>query len=216
MLRELADCRRLAAAVDADDKDHKGPPRGINAQRLLHRLDKADDFVGERGADLVGRDLLVEAGSTQGFDDLAGNAGPHVARNQQVFELGERDAVEAPAQEDRVDALIEPRRTARQSRAQPAEPALQLFRRRLVRGFGLRNGNDGDRFGGCDFRRLGGRDFRCFRRDRVGIGGSLIGDAAAPEPHTTGTPINVSPSAAAKRIRATVPGSRTPAKRTAA
>src|SRR5258707_14588714 len=62
LLRELADRRRLAAAVDADDKDHKGPPRGINAQRLLHRLDKADDFVGERGADLLGRDLLVEAG----------------------------------------------------------------------------------------------------------------------------------------------------------
>ena len=80
------------------------------------------------------RDLLVEAGAAQPLDDLAGDAGPHVAGDQQLFEFFERGGVEPAAGEDRVDALVEPVRAARQAGAQTAEPAARLGN--LRRGFG--------------------------------------------------------------------------------
>ncbi len=177
MLGQLADRRRLAAAVDPDDEDHERLLRRIDAQRLHHRLDQPDDLLGERGAHLLGRDLLVEAGSPERRDDLAGDADAHVAGDQQVFELAERGVVEPAAQKDRVDPLGQARRAARQPGAQLPEPAA---------------------------RRRGFRQLLGFRRIAIRIRGS-IGDAAPPEPHAAGTPMRLCPRAATSRIGRTEP-----------
>ena len=87
LLGELGDRCRFAAAVDADDENYERLAPEIEPQRLHHRLDETNDFLGKRAADLLGRDFLVEAGPAQFLGDLGGDPGTHVARNQQFFEL---------------------------------------------------------------------------------------------------------------------------------
>ena len=79
LARKLADRRRLAAAVDADDEDHVRLLRRVETQRLHHRLNQAHDLGGERGAHLLGRHLLAKAGAAQRLDHLFGNADTHIA-----------------------------------------------------------------------------------------------------------------------------------------
>ncbi len=193
LFRQLADRRRLAAAVDPDDEDHEGPDRRVDAQRLHHRLDQPDDLHGERGAHLLGRDLLVEAGSPERGDHLAGDADPHIAGDQQIFQLAERIVVEPAAQEDRVDPLIEPRRATRQPAAQLPEPAARLRRLRLWLGA-----------------------MSLWRRRDIRIRRGIIGDAAPPEPHGAGTPTRAGPRAATSRIWRTAPTGDVPSHSTAA
>ena len=127
LLGELGDRRRLAAAVDPDDENDEGLFVGVEAQRLHDRLDEPDHLLGQSGADLLGRDLLVEPGPPQLLGDLGGDAEPHIAGDQQLFELEQRLVVEAAAVEDRIDAFVEPRRAARHPRPQPPEPAAALL-----------------------------------------------------------------------------------------
>jgi hypothetical protein len=46
LLGELGNRRGLAAAVDADDENNKGPLRQIETQRLHDRLDEPDHLFG--------------------------------------------------------------------------------------------------------------------------------------------------------------------------
>src|SRR5205823_12838929 len=80
LLGELGDGRGLAAAVDTDDENDEGPLREIETQWLHDRLDEPNHLLGEGGANLFGRDLLVEAGLAQRVGDLAGHPDAHVAR----------------------------------------------------------------------------------------------------------------------------------------
>src|SRR5258708_229489 len=62
LLGELGDRRGLAAAVDPDDENDKGPLGEIETQRLHDRLDEPDHLFGQCGANFFGGNLLVEAG----------------------------------------------------------------------------------------------------------------------------------------------------------
>ena len=62
-----------------DDEDDKGLLRQIETQRLHDRLDEPDHLIGQRGADLFRRYLLVEPGPAQRLGNLTRDTDPHVA-----------------------------------------------------------------------------------------------------------------------------------------
>jgi truncated hemoglobin YjbI len=61
LLRQLADRRRLAGAVDADDEDDMRLPRGVERQGLCHGRQDRGDLLGQRRADLAFVHLALEA-----------------------------------------------------------------------------------------------------------------------------------------------------------
>jgi hypothetical protein len=85
-LRELADRRRLADAVDADDKHDRGPVREREgrveaSEPFLDRLAQHPLEVGRIGRAVL-RDLAAQL-----VDDRVGQVGPEVRRDEGVFEV---------------------------------------------------------------------------------------------------------------------------------
>ena len=101
---ELADGRRLARAVDADDEDHERALRGIDHQRAGDRLKRAFDLVRE---DLF-HFIRIDAALVAPVADRVANAGrrgkAEVGLNENVLEIVERGGVELALGENVGDA----------------------------------------------------------------------------------------------------------------
>jgi hypothetical protein len=119
-VRELADRRRLARAVDADDEDHERLPRAVHLQRTLDRLQDRDEGVGERGlerfrvGELCAGDFPVQVG-----EDRLRRLDADVRGEQARLELLEQGIIDAPPREE----VRDPGRAAINARAQAREKA---------------------------------------------------------------------------------------------
>ena len=131
-MRQLADGRGLAGAVDADDQDHVRAVIALERQRLGDRGKRALHLGGQHGAHLLRRDLLVVAALRQGLGDAHGRLDAQVRLNQQVLELLQRISVELPLGEDAGDVFGQARRRLGQPGLEALEPALLLRRLRAA------------------------------------------------------------------------------------
>ena len=172
---KLADRRRLAGAVDADDEDDVRLVRQIEFERprdgrehLLHLLrhDRAHFRLGH---------VLAVARGGQRVGDAQRRLHAEVGADQHVLKFFQRRIVELALGEDAGNRPGQFARGPRQALAQPLEPALARFRRRPrgpLLGLLFDQLADGDFAGGtrsgnrgrCGRRRGGGRHRRYERR----------------------------------------------------
>ena len=109
---ELADRRRLAGAVDADDEDDEGPLARIDLERARERRQHRFDFGGEDGLHLIGTDIAIKAALADGLGDPQRRAGSEVGADQHVFQVLQRPGIELALGEDVGDAAADRLRRA--------------------------------------------------------------------------------------------------------
>ena len=97
--------------------------RAVDRQRLLGRLQRGDDALGQGRADFLAADLLVEARALQLLGDLLRETEAEIGADQQLFQLVERRLIELALGDDAGDAFGQALRRTRQPRFQPAEKA---------------------------------------------------------------------------------------------
>ena len=102
--RELADGRRLAGAVDADDEDDERALARIDHERASDRGERALDFGREDALDFVGTDPLIVAPAGERLANAGRRAKPKVGLDQNVLEIVEGSGVELALGEDVGDA----------------------------------------------------------------------------------------------------------------
>ena len=125
--RQLADRRRLAGAVDADDEDHTRPCRDVECARIAEQL---CDLLRERLAEVAERAARLEPAH-----ELGGRAHADVGLDQRLLEPLPRELV-ARVEGGRGDLLGE--RAARlRERVAEAREEPRPFRLRLGGGVGL-------------------------------------------------------------------------------
>ena len=152
---ELADRRRLAGAVDADDQDDERLLGRVVFERAGDGNERPLDLRGEDRPDLVRIDALLVAPARDRLADAGRRAEAEVGLDQHVLQIVERGGVEPALGEDVGDAEPDARRRAREAEPEPLQPA------------SLRRGScwkpDGGWLGDCN-RGFGGRG----RRLRLG------------------------------------------------
>ena len=95
-LRQLADGRRLAGAIDADHQDHEGFAGFVHGQELLARFDQLEQFGLHGGQDLPGfADGLAADAGAQVPDDLQGRLDADIRGDQRGFDLVQQILVDA-------------------------------------------------------------------------------------------------------------------------
>src|SRR5690606_8680579 len=99
---ELADRRRLARAVHADDEDHEGPACAVYVERYLDRLQKLEQRIPQC---FLRRFLRAAFRLAQALDQPRRHFDADVGREEPLLELLERRLVDAAAEE----AAREPR-----------------------------------------------------------------------------------------------------------
>ena len=125
--RELADGRRLAGAVDADDEDDERALVRIDRERASDGGERALDLGREDPLDLVGIDPALVAPARDRLADARRRAETEIGLDQNVLEIVERSGVELALGEDVGDALRDVRRRAREARSQALKPAPLRF-----------------------------------------------------------------------------------------
>ena len=93
-MRELADGRGLAGAVDPGDEDDVGLVAGIDVERPRHRLEDRGHFLRERRAHLVGA-VAFDAGARDSLRHRGRGRDAEVGGDQELLDLLERASVEA-------------------------------------------------------------------------------------------------------------------------
>ena len=97
---ELADGRRLAGAVDADDEDHERALRRIDHQRAGDRSERALDLVREDPLHLVRIDPALVAPAADRLANAGRGGEAEVGLDEHVLEIVERGGVELALGED--------------------------------------------------------------------------------------------------------------------
>ena len=134
---ELADRRRLAGAVDADDEDDERALARVDLERARDRRQRALDFLGENRLHRLGRDALLVAPAPDRLANPCRRAEAEIGLDEDVLEIVERVRVELALGEDVGDAAADAGRRARQAELQPLKPASL---RRRARGSGIAAG----------------------------------------------------------------------------
>ena len=165
---DLADRRRLADAVDADEQPHVGGA-GVEAQGAVTRAEVGLHLLLQRLEELDGvGDAALGDGRSQPVEQLGGGGEPDIRPDQGLLEVVPRLLVDLPAGEDRPEV-------ARHRAPGPTQPITERRLRRLDDRLGLglrlwlrlgeRLDRDGGRFGastvgaGGGARRADGRRF---------------------------------------------------------
>ncbi len=118
--RQLADRRRLARAVHADDQDHVRLLRPVDGERALDGLQDREQRVGERRLERAGvRELGALDLAVQVRQDDLGRVDPDVGGEQARLELLEQRRVDAPPRQE----VGNPGGAAIDARAQAREEA---------------------------------------------------------------------------------------------
>ena len=97
---ELADGRRLAGAVDADDQNHERALVGIDGERPGDRLERAVDLVGEDLLDFLRADPPLVAPVRDRVANAGSRSEPEIGRDEDVLEVVEGGGVELALGED--------------------------------------------------------------------------------------------------------------------
>ena len=97
---ELADGRRLARAVDADDQDHERALIRVDHQRPGDRLERALDLVSEDLFHFLGADPALVAPMRHGLANARRRGEAEVGLDEDVLEVVERGGVELALGED--------------------------------------------------------------------------------------------------------------------
>ncbi len=121
---ELADRRRLAGAVHADDENDEGLLLRIDLERLGDRRQNPFDLGRENGLHLIDIDILVIAALADFVANPQCRGNAEIGADQHVFELIERRRIELAFGEDLGEAAADRLRRARQAVAEARPPAL--------------------------------------------------------------------------------------------
>ena len=115
--RELADGRRLAGAVDADDEDDEGTLARVDHERTGDGSERALDFRGEDGLHRLGREALLVAPAPDRLANPRRRLEAEIGLDQDVLEIVERVRVELALGENVGDAAADAR--SRRGRGRP-------------------------------------------------------------------------------------------------
>ena len=102
--RELADGRRLARPVDADDQDHERPLRRIDDERTGDRLERPLDLVRQHRLHRLRVDPPLVAPACDRVANARGGGDAEVGLDENILEVVERLGVELALGEDVADA----------------------------------------------------------------------------------------------------------------